>query len=200
MDKTFLAAGLALARFRLPRLGSGDRAARGPACYVEVAKLMAEPPAGIGELGAAIRELDVKLRPQVEEINALKAEIARLERARPRRRAPPARRPKGSATRRRAGRRAAPRPIAPPSGSTPPSRARGQAEPAQARLCRAAARARRPGAGARRASARRLSPPSAAARAQDGPRARPRSARPAGSQNVTGEFVTWYLATRARAA
>ena len=48
-------------------------------CYIELQRLMAEPPAGIGDLGAAIRALDVKLRPQVEEINALKARIARLE-------------------------------------------------------------------------------------------------------------------------
>jgi Skp family chaperone for outer membrane proteins len=54
-------------------------AAAGPSCYIEVQRLMAEPPAGIGELGAAIRQLDASLRPQAEAINAIKAQIARLE-------------------------------------------------------------------------------------------------------------------------
>src|SRR6187549_1653487 len=83
MDKCFLAAGLMLATLSASALAQGEPAAApAPAaagCYVEVAKLMGEPPSGIGELGAAIRELDTRLRPQVEEINALKAEIARLE-------------------------------------------------------------------------------------------------------------------------
>lgn len=48
-------------------------------CYIELQRLMADPPGGIGDLGAAIRELDVKLHPQVEEINDLRAQIARLE-------------------------------------------------------------------------------------------------------------------------
>src|SRR6478609_10715249 len=79
---TYLAAGtfaFALLAVPAPVIAQGARAAAPAACYVEVAKLMAEPPAGIGELGAAIRELDARLRPQVEEVNALKAEIARLE-------------------------------------------------------------------------------------------------------------------------
>jgi uncharacterized small protein (DUF1192 family) len=82
--KTFLAAGAGAfgALVALPVLAQDAPAA--PAaiastCYVEVAKLMGEPPGGIGELGAAIRELDARLHPQVEEISALKAEIARLE-------------------------------------------------------------------------------------------------------------------------
>jgi Skp family chaperone for outer membrane proteins len=81
MDKSFLAAGFALALLSTSAEAQDAPAAAPPAtsCYVEVTKLMGEPPAGIGDLGAAIRELDVKLRPQVEEVNALKAEIARLE-------------------------------------------------------------------------------------------------------------------------
>lgn len=86
MDKGFVAAGAALSALALlpaPALAQGDPAAApapgSTSCYVEVAKLMADPPAGIGELGAAIRELDAKLRPQAEAVNALKAEIARLE-------------------------------------------------------------------------------------------------------------------------
>src|SRR5690606_39944503 len=54
--------------------------AAGGACYVELTRLMAEPPTGIGELGDAIRQLDAALRPQVEEIKVLKAQIARLQR------------------------------------------------------------------------------------------------------------------------
>jgi hypothetical protein len=81
--KTFLAAGLVLAAFPASALAQAAPvpapAASGTACYVEIVKLMGDPPAGIGELGAAIRALDAKLRPQVEEVNALKAEIARLE-------------------------------------------------------------------------------------------------------------------------
>src|SRR6187551_2432624 len=77
MDKTLLAAGLALAA--VPCSAAAQGAPAPASCYVEVAKLMADPPTGIGDLGAAIRELDVKLRPQVEEVNALKAQIARIE-------------------------------------------------------------------------------------------------------------------------
>ena len=83
--KTYLAAGAfalwVLAALPASALAQGEPTAAPvkSGCYVEVAKLMAEPPAGIGELGAAIRELDARLRPQVEEVNALKAEIARLE-------------------------------------------------------------------------------------------------------------------------
>jgi len=50
-----------------------------PACYIEIRALMAAPPAGIGDLGTAIRALDAALRPQVVEINTLKAQLARLE-------------------------------------------------------------------------------------------------------------------------
>lgn len=60
--------------------GTPSAAAPGAACYIEVHKLMAEPPGGIAELGAAIRELDGALRPQIEEIKVLKAQIARLDR------------------------------------------------------------------------------------------------------------------------
>lgn len=83
--KTFLATGAkVIALGALVALPVSAPAQEGPtpaapACYVEVAKLMGEPPTGIGELGAAIRALDTRLRPQVEEVNALKAEIARLE-------------------------------------------------------------------------------------------------------------------------
>lgn len=77
MDKTLLAAGLVLAA--IPSSAAAQGAPAAASCYVEVAKLMADPPTGIGDIGAAIREIDVKLRPQVEEVNALKAQIARIE-------------------------------------------------------------------------------------------------------------------------
>jgi len=77
MDKTLLAACLALAA--LPSSAAAQGAPATASCYVEVAKLMDDPPTGIGDLGVAIRELDVKLRPQVEEVNGLKAQIARIE-------------------------------------------------------------------------------------------------------------------------
>lgn len=64
----------------LPAAGAAVGAEPGSAaCYIEVARLMADPPRGIGDLGAAIRRLDETLRPQVEEIKRLKEEIARLE-------------------------------------------------------------------------------------------------------------------------
>ena len=77
MRTILLAAGAALAAISTTASAQGEAPAS--ACYVEIGKLMAEPPAGIGELGAAIRALDTALRPQVVEINALKAELARLE-------------------------------------------------------------------------------------------------------------------------
>ena len=40
---------------------------------------MADPPEGVGELGAAIRQLDTALRPQVEQIKLLESELARLQ-------------------------------------------------------------------------------------------------------------------------
>jgi hypothetical protein len=77
MDKTLLATGLVLAA--IPSSAAAQPTPAAASCYVEVAKLMADPPTGIGDLGTAIRELDLKLRPQVEAVNALKAQIARIE-------------------------------------------------------------------------------------------------------------------------
>jgi Skp family chaperone for outer membrane proteins len=78
MRTILLAAGASLAALSVT-VSAQDAPAPAPACYIEIQRLFAEPPTGIGDLGAAIRELNVKLRPQVEEINALKAQIARLE-------------------------------------------------------------------------------------------------------------------------
>lgn len=52
-------------------------AAPAAGCYIEVRSLMG--PSGLSDLSAAIRALDTALRPQVTEINALRAQIARLE-------------------------------------------------------------------------------------------------------------------------
>jgi hypothetical protein len=80
MRTILLAAGSALAVFSSAGLAQDPVAApQAPGCYIELRRLMADPPGGIGDLGAAIRELDVKLRPQVEEINTLRARIAQLE-------------------------------------------------------------------------------------------------------------------------
>jgi hypothetical protein len=48
-------------------------------CYLEIGKLVAEPPEGVGELGDALQRLDDALRPQVAEIKVLEAELDRIE-------------------------------------------------------------------------------------------------------------------------
>lgn len=48
------------------------------ACYIQIPKLAAPPPAGIAELGAAIRALDAALKPQVDEVNRLRGEVMQL--------------------------------------------------------------------------------------------------------------------------
>jgi Skp family chaperone for outer membrane proteins len=80
MRTILLAAGAALAAYSATAAAQDDApAVPAAACYVEVSKLMAEPPAGIGEIAAAIRALETALRPQAAEINTLKAQLARLE-------------------------------------------------------------------------------------------------------------------------
>jgi Skp family chaperone for outer membrane proteins len=73
-----IAAASALA-FSAPSRAQQPAAAATPACYIEIQKLMADPPQGVGELGAAIRELDTKLRPQVEEVGRLKRLVEAIE-------------------------------------------------------------------------------------------------------------------------
>lgn len=77
MRTILLAAGACLAALSVTAAAQGDAPAA--TCYIEIQKLFGDPPAGIGELGAAIRTLDTNLRPQVEEINGIRADIARLE-------------------------------------------------------------------------------------------------------------------------
>ena len=80
MRTILLAAGSLLAALSTTGLAQETAPApSAPGCYIELQRLMADPPSGIGDLGAAIRQLDVQLRPQVEEINQLRAQIARLE-------------------------------------------------------------------------------------------------------------------------
>ena len=204
--KTYLAASLVLAALPVSVLAQGEPAAApapaGTGCYVEVASLMADPPSGIGELGAAIRELDAKLRPQVEEVNALKAEIARLEA-----RQNEAQGSQGGAAEAAEGfGEESPRPaaVAAPSGPDPTAERLTQAQteleakqnqlkldyaeqqralvgPVQARVSeRAQAFAAAQGCGELKM-----------ARAPD-----LATLTTAGSRNVTGEFVTWYLANK----
>jgi Skp family chaperone for outer membrane proteins len=82
MKPIVIAAGVVLTAAAAPGFAQSAGAAPASApltCFIEVSKLMAEPPAGVADLGAALRELDTRLRPQVEEIHELKAQIARLE-------------------------------------------------------------------------------------------------------------------------
>ena len=80
MKTIVVAAGLSLAALSSPATAQGAPAAPGQGrCFIEVPKLLAEPPTGIADLGAAIRALDEKLRPQVEEINRLKTALDKLQ-------------------------------------------------------------------------------------------------------------------------
>jgi hypothetical protein len=70
--KTLLVATASLAVLSAPVWAQGAPAAAPSSCFIELRKLMAEPPAGIADLRAAIAQLDERLRPQVEEVNRLK--------------------------------------------------------------------------------------------------------------------------------
>jgi len=76
MQKLVIVTAIVLAA---PALAQGDAGPAPSSCYIEVPKLMAAPPAGIDDLRAAIGALDEKLRPQVEEISRLKAELEALQ-------------------------------------------------------------------------------------------------------------------------
>jgi hypothetical protein len=207
--KTFLAAGAmsALTALSASALAQGQPAAApapatsAAACYVEIAKLMGDPPAGIGELGAAIRALDAKLRPQVEEVNALKAEIARLE----------ARQNEGQGAQAAGGVGGegfgdeSPRPAAAaPAGPDPTAerltQAQAELEAKQNQLKLDYAEQQRALVGPVQARVSERAQVFAAAqgcgelkmaRAPD-----LAALTTAGSRNVTGEFVTWYLANK----
>ena len=202
MDKSFLAAGFALALLPASALAQDAPAAApaGASCYVEVTKLMGEPPAGIGDLGAAIRELDVKLRPQVEEVNALKAEIARLE----------ARQSEGQGAQTGGGGATegfgdeAPRPAAEAAPAIDPTaqrleRAQAELEAKQNQLKLDYAAQQRALVGPVQARVSERAQAFATQRGCELKMARPpdlAALASAGSQDVTGEFVAWYLANR----
>jgi len=57
---------------------TGPRSAQ-PACYLQVSKLVADSPDGVEGLSDALRRLDAALRPQVEEIRVLEAQLERIE-------------------------------------------------------------------------------------------------------------------------
>ncbi|MEO6386843.1 MAG: hypothetical protein ABIT16_01530 [Croceibacterium sp.] len=48
-------------------------------CYLQVGKLMADPPEGVGEFGTALHQLEAVLRPQVDEIKQLRADLASVQ-------------------------------------------------------------------------------------------------------------------------
>ena len=201
MRTILLAAGAGLAALSATvaaQAGASPAAgAPAPACYIEVRGLMAESPAGIAELGAALRALDAALRPQVVEINALKAQLARLEQ----REGAPA--PSTSIEAAFADDDVAPRPAPPAADDGTAEEVRGvQAEldakraqlkldyaaqqqaliaPVQARISRSAQAFAASATGCSEVKMAR--PPDLAALAA------------AGARNVTGEFVAWYLAS-----
>lgn len=69
---------LALAATPLAAETTAPQAAGGT-CFIQVSRLVTPAPQGIAELGGAIAALDDKLRPQVEEVNALKHRYDVLE-------------------------------------------------------------------------------------------------------------------------
>lgn len=75
MKRMLIACGAAVALMTPPALAQNAPAT----CYVRLGKLMAEPPEGVGELGTALRQLDMTLRPQVEQIKLLETELDRLQ-------------------------------------------------------------------------------------------------------------------------
>ncbi|MBO9518290.1 MAG: hypothetical protein J7493_09500 [Porphyrobacter sp.] len=77
MRLILLVAGCSIAAVSVSAAAQGAAAS----CYIQVPKLVAAPPGGIEELGSAIRKLDEALRPQVEEVNRLKAALDRLQTA-----------------------------------------------------------------------------------------------------------------------
>ena len=77
MKTVLVAAGIA-AVLSAPGLAQNAPAAAPSTCYIEVQRLMANP-GGIGELGAAVRLLNERLRPEAEEVNRLKRLVDTLD-------------------------------------------------------------------------------------------------------------------------
>lgn len=76
--KTVLVASGIAAILSAPALAQGAPVAAPSTCYIEVPRLMASP-GGIGELGAAVRLLNERLRPEAEEVNRLKRMVDTLD-------------------------------------------------------------------------------------------------------------------------
>jgi hypothetical protein len=79
MKHIVLMGGAALALAGPAALAQNGSAHAPATCYVQVGTLMAEPPEGVGDLGAAIKQLDIALRPQVEEIHVLRTRLERVQ-------------------------------------------------------------------------------------------------------------------------
>jgi len=195
MRAILLAAGTALAALSASASAQGEATALpGPGCYIEIQKLFGEPPAGIGDLGAALRTLEVQLRPQVTEINEIKAQIARLEQ----REAEPAANAQEAAFEEEEERSLAPALPAGDPNAEELTRLQTQLEARQnqLKLDYAAQQAALVGPVQTRISQR------AAAFTTERGCSRMKMARASdlaeltttGATNVTGEFVTWYLA------
>lgn len=76
MKKMLITCGAGLVAFASS--GALAQSASSP-CYLEVSKLVSEPPEGVEELGVALHRLDEALRPQVEEIKVLQEQLDRIE-------------------------------------------------------------------------------------------------------------------------
>ncbi len=76
MKSMLITCGAGLVAFASP--AAMAQSAQSP-CYLEVGKLVADPPEGVGELGVALHRLDDALRPQVEEIKVLEEQLNRIQ-------------------------------------------------------------------------------------------------------------------------
>lgn len=76
--KMVLVAAAALAAVLSAPSAAQSTAAPG-ACFIELHRLMADGPDGIGDLRTAIAQLDARLRPQVVEVTRLKRLVETLE-------------------------------------------------------------------------------------------------------------------------
>lgn len=70
MNIRLVFAGLMLAAIAVPVGAQGNAS-----CFIDVRTLVAAPPAGLADLHGAIGRLDAALRPQVDEIKRLRAEL-----------------------------------------------------------------------------------------------------------------------------
>lgn len=76
MKRVLITCGAGLVAFASP--AALAQSASSP-CYLEIGKLVSDPPEGVGELGVALQRLDNALRPQVEEIKVLEEQLNRIQ-------------------------------------------------------------------------------------------------------------------------